>query len=47
MQTFSGGFFLVWGEKLRGGYMGGFSTEEFVMGEDNFNEGGAGLSSII
>ena len=27
--------------------MGGSSLEEYVMGEEKFNEGGAGFSSII
>ena len=36
------------GGGLRGeGYMGGFPLEEFVMGEEKFNEVGAGFSSII
>ena len=49
------GIFLVWGEEIEGrGEFGGrgvtledLSMEEFVMGEDNFNEGGAGLSNIV
>ena len=44
------GIFLVWEGELRGG--GGvtwedLSTEKFLMGEETFNEGGAGFSSII
>ena len=36
------------GEELRrGGYVGGTSLEEFVMGEENFHEGSTGLSRII
>ena len=36
------------GEGLkRGGYTGGTSIEEFVMGEENFHEGSAGFTSII
>ena len=30
-----------------GGYEEDLSMEEFVMGEENFSEGGAGFSSII
>ena len=43
--------FLFWfgggGEKLKGVKWEDLSMEEFVMGEENFNEGGAGFSSII
>ena len=36
------------GEELRRlGMLGELSLEEFVMGEENFHEGSAGLSSII
>ena len=45
-EVFSGGFF-GWGEGLkRGGYTGGTSIEEFVMGKENFHEGSAGFTSI-
>ena len=29
------------------GYVGDLSMEEFVMGEENFHEGGPGSSSMI
>ena len=46
LQTFSGDF-LVWGEVEGRVTREDLSMDEFVMGEENFNEGGAGLSSII
>ena len=42
-RRFQGDFF-GWGGYLRGE---DFSTEELLMGEDIFNGGGTGLSSII
>ena len=45
-RRFSGGFFGL-GVGLRGGgYVGGSSLEEYFMGEEKFNEKGAGFSSI-
>ena len=46
VQTFSGGFFWFGGE-LRGVTCEDLSMEELLMGEEIFNEGGAGFSSII
>ena len=48
-RRFQGDFLVVggWGEKLREVTWEDLSMEEFVMGEENFNEGGGGLSSII
>ena len=40
-------FWFLGREKLMGVMWEDLSTEEFVMGEDNLNEGGAGFSSII
>ena len=47
IQTFSGGFFLVWGG-VEGRRLCGriFSWRNIVMGEEKFNEKGAGFSSI-
>ena len=41
------GIFFWFGGKLGGVTWEDLSMEEFVMGGENFNEGGAGLSSII
>ena len=42
------GFFFGLRVGLRGGgYVGGSFLEEYVMGEEKFNEKGAGFSSII
>ena len=41
--------FLVWGGGVRGGegtMWEDLALEEYVMGEEKFNEGGAGFSSI-
>ena len=46
VQTFSGGFYFVWGWG-EGAMLEDLSLEEFVMGEEKFNEKGAGFSSII
>ena len=54
-RRFQGDFFGLGGEVNEGrGEFGGrgvtledLSMEEFVMGEDNFNEGGAGPSNIV
>ena len=46
-RRFQGDFF-GWGGGLRGGGYGeDLSMEEFVMGEENFHEGGAGFFSIF
>ena len=45
MQTFSGELF--WFRGFRGGVIWeDIALEEYVMGEEKFNEGGAGFSSI-
>ena len=39
---------IVWFRgRVEGGTWEDISMEELLMGEDNFNEGGAGFSSII
>ena len=57
MFTYSNGYWEVYrrfqgdsfglGEKLRGVTWEDLSMEEFVLGEEHFNEGVAGFSSII
>ena len=48
VQTFSGGLFWFGWEELReGDYVGGFSHGGTSHGEEIFNEGGEGFSSII
>ena len=45
---FQGDFFLVWEGELRWGVKWeDLSIEELLMGEETFNEGGAGFFSII
>ena len=39
--------FLVWGGWKEGDMVGELFLEEFIMGEENFQEGSAGFSSII
>ena len=47
VQTFSGGFYFVWGWGWgEGAMLEDLSLEESVMGEEKFNEKGAGFSSI-
>jgi len=48
-RRFHRDFFLVWewGGEVEGDCVGGSFHGGFVMGEDNFNEGGGGFSSII
>ena len=45
-RRFQGDFFGL-GEELRGFTWEDLSMEELLTGEENFNEGGAGFSSII
>ena len=46
VPTFSGGFFVwVWGSE-EGAIWEDISLEEYFMGEEKFNEKGAGFSSI-
>ena len=42
-----GEFFGLGGRVEGGGTWGDISIEKLFMGEENFNEGGAGFSSII
>ena len=44
---FSGVFFVEGGGVDGRGYVGDLSLEEFVMGEENFHERGAGFSTIF
>ena len=46
-RRFQGYFFLFGGGDLRGVTWEDLSLEELLMGEENFNEGGARFSSII
>ena len=47
VQTFSGGFYFVWGWGWgEGAMLEDLSLEESVMGEEKFNDKGAGFSSI-
>ena len=47
VQTFSGGFYFVWGWGWgEGAMLEDLSFEESVMGDEKFNEKGAGFSSI-
>ena len=46
-RRFQEDFFLVWGWGLgKGAMWEDLSLEEYVVGEENFNEKGAGFSSI-
>ena len=45
-RRFSGGLFWFWGAWGEGAMWEDLSLKEYVMGEEKFNEGGAGFSSI-
>ena len=49
IDRFQGNFSWIGRGLRRGGYMGGFPWRKFVMGGENFHEGGggAGFSNII
>ena len=47
VKTFSGGFYFIWGWGWgEGAMLEDLPLEESVMGEEKFNEKGAGFSSI-
>ena len=46
-DTFRGIFFWLEEGLKRWGYLGDLSMEEFIIGEENFDEGGAGFLSIF
>ena len=46
-RRFQGDFFGVGGKPWEEVTWEDFSLEEFIMGEENFHDGGAGFSSII
>ena len=48
-RRFQGIFLIGWGGGFEGRGLCGenLSSEEYVMGEEKFNEGGAGFSNII